>query len=227
MAFELHTVKLIFNNILLGQDLNLNNISNMIFGEKFKLIQDYISTEEFKQIINAFNFNSDDKVDMEDFIYLKDHIQDINVIIKLIKIITLSINKFIKLENINFDKKDMLDIIIRLVVYCILYIIILDCPKFRNWASQSTNNKNNIDILFDILVEIVDYIKSAEEIQNLIKYSINFFKDKINGCITFFNKKNNNTQLIKNANIEINTLKVQLKKEHSLYKIIKKVNKLQ
>lgn len=228
MSFNLQIVKSVFDKIIQGENLNSNDINNLIFDKSFKLPDGFLTSDDFQQIIDAFNFNSDDKVDIEDFKYLKDHIQDINVILKLIKIITLSVNKFCKLKNIKINKDDMLDTIIRIVVYCVLYIVAADCQEFRKWALQSSSNgKNNADVLFDILTEIIDYVKSADEIKNIIDLGIKFFKEKINVCKNFCMSLPSENNQIKNANVEINSLKVQLKKEYKTHQIIKKINNIQ
>jgi len=225
MTFNLNIVKDFFNKIISGENLTGKDIEVLIFDKNFNLPDDFITSEEFVQIVEAFNFNGDNKVDIEDFKYLKDHIQDMGVILRLIRIITLIIGKFCKKRNINIDSNDMIDIIIRIIVYCVLFIVAGNCEEFRKWAVQTNiNNQTNADILFDILSEVIEYIKSASEIKKIVDVGMNFFKEKIIWCKNLCTSRGSDEQKIQNANIEIRSLKSQLNKEYKMHQISKKLN---
>lgn len=229
MVLDLNIVKTVFNKIIDGEKITGQDIETLIFDKNFKLSDDFITSEDFNQIMEAFNFNGDDRVDIEDFKYLKDHIQDLTVIIKLVRIVTLVISKFCKKKELKISSDDMMDTVIRLVVYCVLFIVVGNCQEFRLWALQSTSlNKNNADILFEILTEIIDYLKSAVEIKNLIGNAINFFKDKSGICKNFCmsSQETDGHEKMHSANIEIRSLKSQLNKEYKLHQISKKINKI-
>ena len=83
--FDLYIVKDFFNKIINNENISIDDIKQLIFDENFKMPKDFIASEDFTEIINAFNFNGDNKVNIEDFQYLKNHIQDLNTILKLIK----------------------------------------------------------------------------------------------------------------------------------------------
>ncbi|ARF09292.1 hypothetical protein Catovirus_2_241 [Catovirus CTV1] len=226
MSFDLQNVKSLFDKIVQGQNIDSSDISKLIFDKNFKLPEGFLTSDDFQQIIDAFNFNSDNKVDIEDFKYLKEHIQDLDVIVKLIKIIVLTIVKFCKIRKIKLSQSDMLDTVIRIIVYCVLYIVAANCEEFRKWASTG-NGKSNADSLFEILTDIIDYIRTADEIRNVITFAIKFFKEKAvllkNCCINLVTKSDDK---IKNANVEIKSLKAQLKKEYKSHEIIKKINNI-
>ena len=221
MAFNLQVVKEIFGKIINGNDITGEDINVLIFDKNFKLPSGFITSEDFAQIIDAFNFNGDTKINIDDFKYLKDHIQDLSVIIKLIRIITLTIGKFCKLKNIKITSDDMIDSVTRIIVYCVLFIVIGNCEEFREWASESQSlGKTNADYLFDILTEIIGYIKSTNQIKIIVDEAINLFKSKLTLC---FSSKDQNDK-IQNINVEVNSLKSQLNKEYKIHQISKMIH---
>lgn len=223
MVFELSIVKIIFDKIVSGENISGEDVNSLVFDKNFKLPEGFLTSEDFKQILDAFNFNADNDVNIEDFKYLKDHIQDLSMIIKLVKIVALVISKFCKIKNIKLTTDDMMDTISRIIAYCVLFIVVTNCEEFRKWASEnSSGTKTNSDNLFEILTEIIGYIKSTNEIKNIVKNAFNFFKNKFASCFSSLK----NEDKIQQANVQIKSLKSQLNKDYKLHQISKMISKI-
>lgn len=218
MSEILDITKTVFNKIISGENVNIDDIQKIIFDKNFKLQDDFLTSEDFSNIIASFNFNGDEKTDLEDFKYLINHIQDLDIIFKLVKLIGLIVIKFCKLKQISLTGPDVIDTVIRLLLYCVLFIVAQNCEAFRTWAKE----KNNTDVLFTVLSDIVSYIQTADEIKNIVSYCINFFKDKIKSCLS----TNEKTNKILESNVQVKSIKAQLNKEYNLHQINKKLMKL-
>lgn len=216
----------ILDKIMNGEDMNMNDIINLIFKvvKNCKISQDFLSSADFTHLIDSFNFIGSSTVDMNDFTYLIQHISDITVIMKLVKIFTIVYNDFLKNSNIillkNLSVKNSIDNVVNIFNYCILYIIHLDYKQFRQWAIiKDASGITNVNMLFDAMNTLSSYLENADEVKAVITECFTYVKDDLKMKCLHFSKP---VVSVNKTKIYVRTLKAQLNKEYLVYQISKK-----
>ena len=181
----LRKTRQILDKIIIGTPITTDDIKDLIFDKSFKLPANFCSSKEFDLIISCFNFNGDDKVDSSDFEFLKNHISDLDISLKLVRATTLIVGQAASLQNIQLGQEELIDSVIRIILYGVLYISASRSDEFIKWATTVIKRENyqttNEDILFDILTNLIVYIKSVGSIKTMAASVIAFFKTKC-GC---------------------------------------------
>lgn len=226
---SLEVVKDTFNKLQEGKRLDSNDIKKLIFDDNFKLPDGFLTSEDFDNLVYAFNFNGDDKVDINDFEYLIDHISDLDVIIKLTQVVSLSATKFCKLKNVKLSAQDTIDTIVRILIYCVLFICVTNSDEFAAWCQKKTpSGTSNGELLFMLISQMVDYIKVADEVKKIVERALTYFKTKCGFCTCISDSSTvdeTDPEVIK-ANVEIRSLNTQLSKKGKKNIVLKKNNKL-
>jgi hypothetical protein len=207
----LNSSKALCEKIISGTDISISDINTLLFTDGFTL-DGIISQDDFNRLLSSFDFNNGGTVTIDDFEYLVNHVSDLSVMFRLSHIgINLS-TKMSLINNLTLTELSVLDTIVRLIIYCVLFIVAKDCASFRTWASTKTTdgNSTNLDILFLILSDMVDYIKASRDIKDKINTALKYFKNNC-GC-SCISVSNNDTTL-NTLNVNIRSDIVGLNKE--------------
>jgi len=210
MADEsLKAVKVAFDKILAGDKLNPVDIQQLLFEKNTDIKPSFFESDDFKVLMRCFDFNGDNKVDVKDFQYMKEHISDLSVFLKLTRAATLTVAKISKINNVgSLAPKATLDTAVKIVLYCILYIAVSNSAAFREWA------KSNGDVLLEHITDLVSYIKSSQEVSDSVGKIIEGLSSR---CSCFSNNVPANKLL--ETKLEINTLVSQVQKEAKIIKL--------
>jgi hypothetical protein len=219
---SLQIVKSLFDKLISGTEVSPADIQALIFDKNFKLPTGFLTSGDFIQILRCFDFNNDMKTDMMDFQFLKDHMSDLSVFLKLTRVSTLATAKFSTLSNVKLSPTETLDTVIRIILYCVLYISASNSVSFRQWASMKTQGGigTNADVLFELLSDLILYIKTSDQVSSSVNQALQFFKNKC-GCSCISDNENTMATKAVQAKVEMNSLVTQISKEAKIQKLSK------
>lgn len=223
---SLQVISSVFAKLLSGATISLTDVQAVLF-QNIQLPAGFLSSDDFKQILNCFNFNGDNTVDMADFDFLITHLSDLSVFLKVTRIATLAITKFAQIKNFKLTSDQALDLVIRTILYCILYIAVSSSGPFKTWALQtnSTGQKNS-DLLLNLLSDLVLYLKTQDTVAADVTQAVQFFETKL-GCMCVSPPDSASAAKMIQAKVEMNSLMSQVQKETQVYQLTKTVNAMQ
>ena len=194
-----------------GNDITVSDINTLLFTDGFTL-DGVITQDDFNRLLSSFDFNNGGTVTVEDFEYLVNHISDLSVMLRVSHIGVSLSAKLSFINNVKLTELTAIDVITRLVIYCVLFIVAKDCASFRTWAATKTvdGNSTNLDILFIILGDMVEFIRASDDIKAKVKGALLYFKNNCGcSCISV----SNDDKALSNIDVQIRSDIVNLKKE--------------
>lgn len=221
--YSLGLAKSIYDKIIQGTNVSVSELKNVMFCDKLKDYINFSDSPEFQKLIYCFDFNNDQKIEIEDFNYLKDHISDLSIFLKLTKLSTLTVSSFKKLKNISIPKvdatKETQEAVVRVLLFTMLFIIVTNVGPFCEWAKVvGPLNKTNGELLYSGMSGLIMFIDSHDEIASFVKETVNFFREKCGckcSCFAATEEDGNSettTQMMK-VQVQINSLSAQIHKE--------------
>lgn len=177
---ELDDLKVLFTNLTQNETLNVNDITNALKIPS-DLLMDVKILEILSQIASFLDFNKDGKYTSDDFVLLGKELQkgNMGVYFQILTTLIGLVYSATKIRKLNVNADNVLDITIKIVLYCCL-VPITQNNNVRKWATEKdTSGKTNADNLFDLIQMIYTTLKSTEEVKKATNDIINFIKG---GC---------------------------------------------
>lgn len=171
--------------------ISLKDVLRVIHTNDFIFKTHIVDLEkDIVDVAYSFDFNKDGVLDMYDFQYLLDHVQDLSIMQSLSKIGLVIALKYSKLSNIKLTLPIAQDMILRVITYCVLYIISNNKNEYIVWGSK----ENNHEKLFLILRDFNIFLKGTTFITEEFNKIIGLFTTK--GYFTCLNRVNINMSSI-------------------------------
>lgn len=145
-------------------------------------------------IANVIDRDHDGNYTANDFKLLAEDFKNFNLSL-IGQAVTTTVSllmSIIKLKNLKLSDEQIISLIINLILYATL-IPIMTSKNASEWANQITgsDNKTNLDCLFEFLDIVYTFLISADFVKDAVKSIINFISKKCSCCC----KKSSNETL--------------------------------